>query len=349
MVYLIKSVKCKLGTLPVSIEIPLPFCLCLHDDDYKVRLGERIYLCRLRKVWSDFASVCNPDKDESPKPEFLIQVKTGKITRASDTEIEFDKRGFFRHTVFSTTVYIDESSKPEEIKNRVIHAVLPLVNRFLKAYRYATGEFHVTEIQWPDLCMIRDGKIMPFLTMDYPVQPQHRQKIMGWFGGDENPLTTTKPNVAKEDHKAIEKVLLQENPSFPLERDLVLNARDYARQGRYGLAVFEIGTALEVAVNNLLLSKGMDEEELRYHTKFRDKYDSTLYKHAGVSLKDARPTLFSDVLKIWNIRNNVAHKRLTAYTDEKGSLIERIESKDRVEPLIRSTEQTLDFLNSLYP
>jgi HEPN domain-containing protein len=195
--------------------------------------------------------------------------------------------------------------------------------------------------------MIRDGKIMPILTMDYPVKPPQRQKIIGWFGGDENPLTTTKPNVAKEEHKAIKKFLLEENPSFPLERDLLLNARDYTRQGRYGLAVFELGTALEVAVNNLLLSKGMDENELRYRCHFEDKYDSMLHKHTGVSLKDARSTLFSDVRKIWNIRNNVAHKRLAAYTDKKGEISERIESKENVEPLIRSTEQTLDFLNAL--
>ena len=73
---------------------------------------------------------------------------------------------------------------------------------------------------------------------------------------------------------------------------------------------------MEVAVNNLLFSKGIDEEELRY-SRFKDKYDSILNKHAGVSLKDAKCTLFSDVLKIWNIRNNVAHKRLAAFTDEK--------------------------------
>ena len=140
--------KYKLNALSVSVEVPLPFCLRLRDGDYKVCYGEKIYLCCLRKVWSDFAIGCDPDKDESPiKPEFLFQVTTGKITRASDTEIEFDKKGFFRHTVFSTTVYIDENSKPEEIRNRVIRAVLPLINKFLKAYRYVTGEFHVTEIQ----------------------------------------------------------------------------------------------------------------------------------------------------------------------------------------------------------
>jgi hypothetical protein len=339
-------VKCKLSSLPVSVEIPLPFCLRLQDKDYKVRYEEKVYLCHLRKVWSDFASGCDPDKNEGPiKYEFLFQATTGKITKASNMEIDFDKKGFFRHTVFSTTVYLDESSKPEEIPKRVINAVLPLVNKFLKAYRYVTGEFHVTEIQWPDLCMIRDGEIMPILIMDYSVQPPQRQKIIGWFGGDENPLTTTKPNVAKEEHKEIEKRLFEENPSFPLEKDLWLNARDYTRQGRYGLAVFELGTALEVAVNNLLFSKGMDKKELRY-SRFKDRYDSILNKHAGVSLKNARSTLFSDVLKIWEIRNNVAHKRLVAFTDEKGNL-RRIESKDEVEPLIRSTEQTLNFLNAL--
>lgn len=332
---------------PVSVEIPLPFCLLLNDGVYKVRYRERVHICHLRKVWSDFASGSDTDKNTPINPVWLFQPTTGKITKAVDMEIAYDKKGFFRHTVFSATVYIEKSSKPEEVKNRVINAVIPLVNKFLKAYRYVTGEFHVTEIQWPDLVMVRDGKIMPIVTMDYSIQPPQRQKSMGWFGGDENPLSTTRWNVDKEQHKAIEKVLLEENPSFPLERELVLNARDYTRQGRYGLAVFELGTALEVAVNNLLLSKSMDENELRYHSYFEDKYDSILRKYAGVSLKDARSTLFADVLKIWKIRNNVAHKRLAAYTDKKDQILERIESKDSVDPLIISTEQTLAFLNTL--
>lgn len=90
-----------MGDLPVSIEIPLPFCLRLNDGVYKVRYRERVYVCHLRKVWSDFASGCDPDKNEgSIKPVFLFQATTGKITKASDMEINFDKKGFFRHTLF---------------------------------------------------------------------------------------------------------------------------------------------------------------------------------------------------------------------------------------------------------
>lgn len=343
-----------MSTLPVDVAMPLPFCLRLEDGDYKIRYKGRVYLCRLCKVWSDFASGCNPDKDVGPiSTELLFKVTTGQITKALNCEIEFDKKGFFRYTVFSTRVYFDEGSELEEIVDRVskdplivIRTLLPLINKLLVAYRYVTGEFHVTEIQWPDLCMVRDGKMMPWVTMDYPTRDHQRRKVMGWFPGDESPVITTRPNVSKRGHKTIETLMLQKDFQPPLERDLLLNSKDFSRQGRHGLAVFELGTALEIAVNKVLLDKGVDEEELR-KLRFKEKYDTALLRYAGVSLKGARNDLWSAVLKIWNIRNNVAHRRLAAFTDRKGTIVERIESKSQVQPLISATEHTLGYLDSI--
>jgi hypothetical protein len=327
--------------------LPLPFCLRLRDGDYEIRYKKRVYLCHLRKAWSDFASGCNQDEQTGAiESEFLFKAITGEITKASNVEIEFDKKGFFRHTRFCSTVYLDESLKPEEIPSQVIVALLPLLNKLLTTYRYVTGEFHITEIQWQDLCMVRDGKIMPFLVMDHPKQGPQRSRVMGWFPGDDSPLVSAKPNVSKQDHKAIEKMLLEENFQFPVEKDLMLNAMDFTRQGRYGLAVFELGTALEVAINNLLMVKGLNEEKLKY-SSFKSKYDRTLCELTGISLKDANNALFSAICRVWNIRSNFAHMRLVVFTDEKGNVIEKIKSKEQVEPLIKSAEQTLDFLDSL--
>jgi hypothetical protein len=333
--------------LPVSVVLPLPFCLRLRDGDYSIRHRDKVYLFNLRKEWSNFASGCNVDKQaDEIESKFLFKATTGEITEALNFEIEFDKKGFFRHTVLCTRVHLDENLKPEEIPTRVIEALLPLVNKLLKAYRYLTGEFHITEIQWQDLCMVRDGKIMPFLVMDYPKQGQQRCKIIGWFPGDESPLVTVKPNVSKQEHNAIKRILLEEDFQVPIERDLMLNAKDFCRQGRYGVAVFELGTALEIAVNKVLLIKGIDEKRLR-NLKFRKKYDLELKKFTGVSLKETNQSLFINILKIWNIRNSVVHKRTAVLTDEKGNTVEKIESKRQVEPLIGSTERTLDLLDSL--
>lgn len=329
---------------PVRVMLHLPFCLRLLDGEYRVRHKDRTYMCNLRKVWSDFASGIDPDKHTgSVESELLFAVGAGKIAKASNIELRFDKNGFFRHTVFQTTAYMEENLKVEEIPNHVISILLPLINKMLKAYRHATGEFHVTEIQWQNLCMVRDGKLMPFMVMDYPVQGNQRSKSMGWFPGEDSPVVTVLPNFSKQHHKAIQKMLLEEDLKVPFERELVLNSKDFLNQGRYGLAVFELGTTLEIIVDNILLSKGLDEKKLK-HLHFKDKYTSYLGKFAGISLEDNDGTLLQTILKIWNIRNNVAHRRLAAFTDNNGNVVERIESKEKVKPLMEATERLLDLL-----
>lgn len=333
--------------LEVYIQIPLPYCLYLKDGMYPMMHEGKRYECQLKKVWLELAEgSANLDIEEPREGEFFFKVATGEITTCRDIEIAFDKRGTFRYSIFSARLRfpIETSIEKtmENIPNEVlISKAMCLINKLLEAYRFVTGAFYVTRIGHYDLIQVRGRETVPIIKMDKPKGETERSLIMGLDLFEKTPLTTAQPNLGQEEHTAIKELLLKEF-STPIERTLVLNARDHARSDRHEVAVFELGTALEVTINNFLSRVKTDEDIRRLY--FEDKYDSALEEITGHSLKEDN-NLWQALKKIWNIRCNIAHRGQCVWTNKKGAVIEVIDAEENVAPLIEKTEKIIGWLS----
>ncbi|MBE9569586.1 MAG: hypothetical protein IMF11_03100 [Proteobacteria bacterium] len=332
----------------VYIEIPLPFCLYLEDGIYSVMHEGKIYECRLKKAWSELAEgSANLDIEEPAEAKFLVKAMTGEITTCRNIEIEFDKRGSLRHSIFSAVLRFPVGTSiektAESIPNEVlISKAMSLINKLLEAYRLVTGAFYATRIGYYDLIQVRDRKIVPLIKIDKPKSETQRALIMGFNLFEKTPLTSAKPNLSQEEHASIKELLLKEFTT-PIERMLVLNAKDHALSDKYDMAVFELGTALEVTINNLLSRDKTDDE---IPLRFEDKYDSALKDLTGHSLKEDNE-LWQSLKKIWNIRCNIAHRGQCVWTVKKGAVRETIDTEEKVAPLIEKTERIMSYIDRL--
>jgi len=334
--------------LQAQIEIPLPFCLCVKDGIYPVMHEGKIYQCRLRKVWSELAKGSrNLDIEQPGESQFFFKVGTGEITTCKDIELRFDKRGSLRYSIFEAILKFPVETSIEETIEKITNDVIIseamcLVNKLLEVYRFVTDAFYITRIGPYDLNQVRDGKIMPCMKIAKPESETQQSLIMGFINlSDKVAFGTAQLNLSQEKHETI-KELLMKDFTIPIEKTLILNAKDHTHSDKYDVAVFELGTALEVAINNFL-SKEKTEEEIRKFS-FEDKYNYALEEMTGHSLKEDN-ILWQALKKVWDIRCNIAHRGQCVWI-KRGTVIEVIDTEDKVTPLIEKTERIIDYIKN---
>lgn len=260
----------------VVIGLALPYALHIPKDSYdvevEINLEYQTGLINIQIITEDRWR--NQDQGHRKFP--LVERET-LIEQLQDTNALYRYTGVWVFIPVGST-NPDKPKDLDSIWNQVTRSkdwyrglALKGVNRLLEVYRYHTQESHVTPLT---------GKSSQFdfifALMYNEEQPQSCESrfmikvVPHKYWGDLYPKL---PDVTNEVVVKIRRALLTQS-RVPLAEELILNSYKYLFQGEYRLAIIEIETAFEAAINRHLLLHFADEpESLAKIQKFKNFTD----------------------------------------------------------------------------
>jgi hypothetical protein len=165
----------------------------------------------------------------------------------------------------------------------------------------------------------------------------------------------------EEEHKKIE-MYLSGREEMNLARSLLVDAQNHTDSHDFQHAIFDIATALEVFIDRFLernINRANNPKMIRQQLSRPGiywLYDKGLAEVTGVSLH-SRPDLFIKLEYIWEIRNNVVHRREAKFTTQrlsgKSKYLDQhrlkegheVKTKKEIQELRLAAEQIMDFVD----
>lgn len=239
-----------LEELRVEVAFDLPFCLYLPDDAYQVRLGARLAVVHLLRVVQ--ASLDPRLFIERSDLEFAndrfgrLRYSNVKAVMPGEAVLEAESRrrvnaGLLDAPEGRVSLTVTSEGLVTEYGEAAFDLALSMVNRLIEEYRELGDQYHVRRLAPDDILRAQ----------------------VNWFQGDQ-PLggnlqlrygsgLTLQPQLGPDRVAAIKVHLLGERARHP-SVDLFLDAKDYLDRREYRLAVINARTALEVLVDQVLLT-----------------------------------------------------------------------------------------------
>jgi len=305
------------------VEVAIPFCLDLPQGDIcKVDMPEKKYsaLVHLRKIWtknSKGSSLVDLFEEDNVTYFANTEVMTPSVPQNDEDGYELlyqgknvtktrDNTGYFRYsklfieidTNYSKEQLKDNSQYKETSLSEIREKTHEIVNRILDIYRFVTNENHIerlSDINIRDIYFVDHNIGFNFLKMG---------------SGIESAIV----NRPKTEIDAIRKTLKDGSPC-PIYELLFLNAEASYHKRMFTLAVVESFQALEIFLENFLISKlncVLSEKEVdeklgkTWRTKERLK---TLLPEVGVKPPLEDRGLWDHWCTMYDkIRNEVIHK-----------------------------------------
>ncbi|MGD0785804.1 MAG: hypothetical protein ABR969_08305 [Sedimentisphaerales bacterium] len=305
------------------VEVSIPFCLNLPQDyTCKVEIPKKniIALVHFGKIWTKNSkgsssvdlfeenNITYFAKTEIITPQVPINDEDGYefLYQGKNVTKTNDNTGFFRYT--KLFIEIDTNYSKEQLKSdgkfgeaaitEITEKIYEIINRIIDIYRFITNENHIERL---NSINIRDI---------YFVNHNLGFYILKMGAGIENAII----NRSKREIDKI-KEMLENGSSCPIYELLFMNAEaSYCKQ-IFVLAVVESFQALEIFLENFLLSKfknilSEDEIEKRMDKIWRTKERlKTLLPEVGVKSPLANQNLWDQWCTMYDkIRNEVLHK-----------------------------------------
>ena len=186
---------------------------------------------------------------ESPQPFF----QGPGFEEMTNMELKYDRHGLIR--ALDAKIRLPGpllDIQPEQISaegiessdhgSNVLDNALAVINEFIDAYRFLSGEFHVRRLSQSDLVGVWTVQVDWFKDSRYVVS-----SAVGQFG----PGMTLARNPAPEEFQTELQEMLH-RPQIPLHGLLLLNAKAFMEFGEYRMAVIDSRASLEVLVDGVL-------------------------------------------------------------------------------------------------
>lgn len=318
----------------VLIEANLPYCLHIPDHyEMKVVLpDEKIEaLVTFRKFWTtrartDEAESDNLDlvadntalffkKSTAVGPRLPLKNEDGwdYIVKAANTEKMNDNNGTFRYTKTYIQLKLDISkkekqeieTKPDSLLDKIQKVGLNVVNKIIDGYRVVSNEPHVRRL----------GELKTVLIYFLP-------ENSGFYLLSLN-TSSAKMNIPFDDIKQLASDL-KKGGKPETYKLLQLDAKDSFRNRDYTLAIVESFQALEIFLENFLISelkkKGKQENEIKEimdtNWRTKDRLNIVLDIVKGTSLNKNNEIWDTWHTKYDKTRNEVIHYGRDATTQE---------------------------------
>lgn len=326
----------------IFIEANLPYCLKFPNfSEVNIKLVEDNIdaLVTMRKIWTNRAQTSDGSSDEVDiytddvpiyfkkstivGPVLPFRQEEGWDSYITGTNIEKinDKNGTFRYTKLYIQFDLNMGNniqsinkKLEKVMNQIHDICLNIINRMIDSYRLIADEPHIRRLSSLKINLV------------------YFTKLDNGFYVIQMPVRTAVANRSKKDFEKFADDL-ESNTRYELYKLLILNAKDSFNSKDFTLAIVEIFQALEIFIDNYLISEfvknNYDEAEykkiLEKNWRTKDKLNIVLKKLKGKSLNEAGNLWNRWCLIYENIRNEVIHYGKEPDEKETSETIEIVE------------------------
>ncbi|MCL4552298.1 MAG: hypothetical protein M1305_01905 [Candidatus Marsarchaeota archaeon] len=321
-------------SLSVELSFDLPYRLRLPEDSYRVQLDGSIFTISI-----------SVREQERPDPRL-------KVSKSSNMEILRDRHGLLAYSHVKVSVpeniltsigtrTVDGATQAPEVvtgtslatisTTSLFEVAVAVINQLVRLYRFRTNEFHIVpipreEVNFVEVVWYVDG------------QPSNAQ-VHKDYGAGAVLIQPIEPSVVKR----IRDELLA-GAEIPIAFELFSDAKDHLDQTNYRLAVIDARTALEVFVDQVLLSyfsglldpiqEAVDTLKLDKKRKYQDLDDAIqrawINNKLGPGLCAALPQLDLEQKPAGLWCGWLAAKRLREGAAHRGAVVDKQQARDAV-------------------
>ena len=312
--------------IEVRLSLALPFVIRLEDGAYHGYLTNNEFLIHLK-----YRSI-NLGEDTTQESSFAHKVSTGELTEAHNINVPGAMLQYSFVTMQFWKRVSSLSNNEEKIIQNSITRCHKYLNRFIDIYRFLTLDTEVHPLTIAEFHATRTGQ-----SLHYWINCNEEGKlIMGSAFGEPGISTIPKPFGAEIDTRIRD--MFEAGAQPPIVELLILNAKSYLEKGEYRLAVIDLGTALDVNVEqvtiDLLKQRGeLTDQKVKELERLTTKLTiENILKHViEQDITKSKEWILVDN-KFRTLRNKVIHD---AYEPTQKEVIEAME-------IVRSFQKLLN-------
>ena len=286
----------------IKITLALPFVVRLNDGEYICKMNKNSFGIKLTFVNSVMG---DQNKNDA---SFAHQSSTGQLTEAKNVSIPGAHLQYSLVDIMFTR-RVDFSS-PEAQQNCIeesIEKAYIFLNRFVDVYRLISCDTNVVPLTRADFYGTRANQSLHF----WANCPSIGKLAMGSHFGKQGISAAPNPLGDELQNKIIDFLKSGEQPQ--IIDLLLLNAKSYIEKGDYRLAVIELGSALDINVEQV--AKRLLNIHKEYDIKNSDSIDkmttkkiieNIISKTVPTKINDSSEWLAVDN-KFRELRNTVIH------------------------------------------
>ena len=310
---------------PIGIYLPLPFCLYLEDKKYPVRLDGLDYNILLKEAEREINRLSNLPYASLKNAE-ILQSKFVPPQRYSEVAVFFVMAEYQNdnYVIYPEEKAIREfwgriSEHDSDIElasidnQKVIEVALQPLNRLISIYRDVTKYFFTPYVRAQDFPAIRvvstaidDGFNQELVFQN--VYPLHN--ICGQV-----------PLVSQEEVSEIF-IRLKDDDKTSIVDELILSANDFLNKGEFRLAIVEMETAFESAIQGLVRKhyaskrEPLEELEKRLSKGIRRLLSEEYPKCLSEKIFNENIAEFGKWEKAYKTRNEILHQGMNVTREE---------------------------------
>jgi hypothetical protein len=241
--------------MEIKVTLALPFMLHLRDGTYRGRIDKEEFSLHLQSYRADLG------KGDDQESRAFFQASTGKLTEAYQVKIPGAMLQYSLVTIhFHRKGSIISETNEQVIQDSVSRAHR-FLNHFIEVYRVVTSDTDARTLANTEYQRVRAGQALHYCINS----PGERKCLMGVQIAEPGITAPLPEFLGSEVEKPVKEILIAgRRPSIVAL--LLLNAQSFLEEGQFRLSVIELGSALDVNVEqttrNLLKSRGELTEEM---------------------------------------------------------------------------------------
>jgi HEPN domain-containing protein len=329
--YLEQELDWNAETKPVILLVELPFWLMvsnttqtvtLNDFEYKVQIFDNFYELHGTEFYDSRGTCAYIGPIEKVDQNIIHEAKNQNINliwRKCKTVLKI-------HSLCNEDIFKIKGSKHESIARvylkTLCEAHIAIINILIQQYRLATYDYFPFEISpWT----------APFWWVTQTNKDGFRLTLLEYKNWDFKPMFTN-IDLRENIYTLISPFQLQQSllnfePS-PGEYDL-LDALNLMERGDYNGAVIRITTAIEVLVEDLLLTKlngdFAEKEVERIAKSLKNNFPKKLKKYLEVSGRTLDIWIEKELPEIRNLRHTIVHSAYRVHYNNRGLAQEKVD------------------------
>jgi hypothetical protein len=241
--------------IEIKVTLALPFMVRLRDGTYHGRIERDEFLLHLRSYRTDLG------EDTGQESKVLFQASTGKLTEAYQVRVPGAMLQYSLVTLHFWRKGSIISETNEAVKQDSLARAHRFLNHFIEVYRFITLDTEVRTLANKEYQRVRAGQALHY----WISSPEEGKLLMGVQIAEPGITAPPLGFFGSEVEKPISEILLAgKRPSIVAL--LLLNAKSFLEEGEFRLSITELGSALDIDVEqttrNILKSHGELTEKM---------------------------------------------------------------------------------------
>jgi hypothetical protein len=229
--------------IEVRITLVLPFVIRLNDACYHGKVEGNQFNLHLKYC------IKNPAKESDKESIVAFKLTTGELDEASNIKVPGALLQYSMAQVqFWRNVEFDSAEAQQGSIQKCLDRAFLYLNRFIDIYRYSTSDTEVRPLTKTEYYATRANHPLHFW-----INCQEKRKLLMGNSFGEAGVSTLPPLFGDNIRNTIDE-MFKSGEQPPITDLLLLNARTYIENGEFRLAIVELGSALDIRVEQITKS-----------------------------------------------------------------------------------------------